>query len=245
MRVSSTSVDRARAARQVPHQLPVRRRGGEVGRHAASSSAGQPATHTALPSRRARRAGSRRSASQSGRRRTEDDRRGARRVRVEARSRGHRRRRPGAARRPARPRVEDVVHLAGCRPPATNADPELARPPPCTATLTRACSGGVAWSSSTRDDPTARGSRPGDGDVPAERDDGTGPRVSATRPAIRSAANAFADAPRSSSTPRRDADGPARQGPVRPPASGRPARTPRTSAPSRTWTRENVRSYPA
>ena len=80
--------------------------------------------------------------------------------------------------------------------------PELATPPLVTATRARAASAGVAWSSSTPITQPPSGAAPGDGDVPAERDERARRRSPATiRLAIRSAPSALADAPRSSSTP--------------------------------------------
>ena len=184
--------DHSRSAGQVPERRP--------GAH-GTASVGHPLTVDTVPSTAASLAGSFALDQPVRPGVPEHDRRRARCVRVHARGRGDGDRVPARRRRPARARVDDVMQLTAGTRPASHAGSRARqaaggdrddRP----GTVER---GGVV----VRDPqgPASRRGVAGDGDVAAEADQhptfGSRPRPPA---AARSAASAFAVAPRSSST---------------------------------------------
>ena len=197
--MSSRSVTTPGAARQVPE----RRRAACERDHAACASVrGQPPTKTTAPSGRTRRAGSRACLEPGGCVVAEDDRGRARRCSPRRRAAGDGRRPPRAPPPAAGARVDDVVELAAARLPAAHrrargrepAARRARRPAPAGRAVRR---GRRRSGSASRPGglPATATSPPSDTSTPDAGD------RSAAAAAMRSAATAFAVAPRSSSTP--------------------------------------------
>ena len=122
-------------------------------------------------------------------------------VRVDARSRGDACRPPHLCRRAARAGIENVVRDAARRPPPADRRARGGKPAGGDRHRLTVCDGGRAVVVGDEDRPAAGGRRPRDGDVAAEFTRTEEPVARQAVAAARSAASAFAVAPRSISTP--------------------------------------------